>query len=218
MINKFAVDYQAELELCKQFLRQDQRNFHCWNYRRFVVEAAGIAPEAELLFSQEKIQENFSNYSAFHHRTLFLQRSGLTARESLDTEFSFVENAIFTEPADQSAWWYHQFLLSWATAEVRALQSEEVRIDAVEWLAGVLQEQFALVEGLWAEEAECTWVMTCLLNIIDTLVDPLLAAALPTDQAQALLAKRVQILQALIETDPIHKQRYQYLLLKHPLE
>jgi len=42
----------------------------------------------------------------------------------LEPELAIVENAVFTEPDDQSAWWYHQFLLTWISTEVIALSSK----------------------------------------------------------------------------------------------
>lgn len=122
-----------------------------------------------------------------------------------------MENAIFTEPDDQSAWVYHQFLLCWAAEEVQTAGSEE----AVQWLAAVLQQQLELVRGLWEIEENCTWVMNCLLNTIDTLTKPLLASSLQPHEAQALLTERTIILEKLILVDPNHKQRYSYLLLQH---
>ena len=38
IIQNFKVDYNMELNLCRDFLKEDQRNFHCWCYRRYVVE------------------------------------------------------------------------------------------------------------------------------------------------------------------------------------
>jgi geranylgeranyl transferase type-2 subunit alpha len=91
------VDFENELALCKGFLRKDQRIFHCWNYRRFVVAAANVSSEAELAYSQEKIQENFSNYSAFHHRSNFIKTNATSLMTVLPAEFSIVKNAVFTE-------------------------------------------------------------------------------------------------------------------------
>lgn len=218
VISKFNVDYQHELALCKEFLRQDQRNFHCWNYRRFVVETCGVAAEDELQYSAEKIQENFSNYSAFHHRSLFLKRSGKSVRDSLANELTIIENAIFTEPDDQSAWWYHQFLLRWALEELQQQQQAhqlESSAELTEWLATLLHQQLELVGGLYELEENCAWVITCLLNIVDTLTSPQLVGALQQEQAMTLLTQRTALLEKLLVVDPNHKQRYQYLLL-HP--
>lgn len=57
------VDFNQELDLCNQLLELDERNFHCWNYRRYVARVADVSQEKELTFSMHKIEHNFSNYS-----------------------------------------------------------------------------------------------------------------------------------------------------------
>eukprot|EP00939_MAST-03C_sp_MAST-3C-sp1_P004755 g4755.t1 len=64
---------RKELSLCKTFLKHDERNFHCWNYRRFVAKRCDLDVEKDLEFTQEKILENFSNYSALHQRMSVLK-------------------------------------------------------------------------------------------------------------------------------------------------
>ena len=222
---------KSELELCAQFLQLDERNFHCWNYRRFVVALLGscggrggstttstsyshssdmvdesdgdlfngswspwlnqsttvsmgaqssssgrkatgnvphlsgghqrgdggddeefnniaksifaLSPEeltsiliSEWNFTTSKIHDNFSNGSAFHYRSKLLplileSRLMASSTTSLDDEGyrnkrydailtlareeweSILLNAIFTEPDDQTPWWYHRFIVSW---------------------------------------------------------------------------------------------------------
>ena len=93
------VSLKNELLLCTQFLSKDARNFHCWDYRRFIVRRAmqamqqmgrqqkqsqksqksqqkqqklKISLKSELKYSANLISENFSNYSAWHYRSTII--------------------------------------------------------------------------------------------------------------------------------------------------
>ena len=65
-----SVDFSLprELRLCTVALNVDSRNFHCWNYRRWVAAQLGGNVEEERKFTSDLIAKNFSNYSAWHHR------------------------------------------------------------------------------------------------------------------------------------------------------
>ncbi|XP_067389174.1 geranylgeranyl transferase type-2 subunit alpha isoform X2 [Emydura macquarii macquarii] len=117
-------DWAWELELCARFLESDERNFHCWDYRRFVAGRAQEPPEAELRFTDGLIARNFSNYSSWHHRSRLLPRlhpdprhPARPAEAALLRELELVQNAFFTDPNDQSAWFYHRWLLGRADLE-----------------------------------------------------------------------------------------------------
>ncbi|CDP11513.1 unnamed protein product [Coffea canephora] len=107
-----------ELFLLKKFQKLDARNFHAWNYRRFVTALKNIPDEEELQYTTDMIYENFSNYSAWHNRSVLLSRllkeevEGYYPKEKVLTEeLEFVRNALFTDPDDQSGWFYHLWLL-----------------------------------------------------------------------------------------------------------
>lgn len=111
-------DWRHELQLCTQCLQQDGRNFHCWDHRRVVVREGRLPVEEELDFTQRLINTNFSNYSAWHYRSTVLPlvhpHPSLARQPSplaLTHECELVQNAVFTDPNDQSAWFYHRWLL-----------------------------------------------------------------------------------------------------------
>ncbi|RMX40363.1 hypothetical protein pdam_00017495 [Pocillopora damicornis] len=122
-------NWKEELQLCNKFLSYDERNFHCWDYRRYTVQKANVSPHDEFNFSTEKIKENFSNYSSWHYRSKLLplihpDQSGDRERVeegALMKEFDLAQNAYFTDPYDQSAWFYHRWLLGRARPQMDIL-------------------------------------------------------------------------------------------------
>lgn len=207
ILERFQCDLNQELDLCRALLKIDQRNFHCWNYRRQVITIINsqTSASAEFQFSLEKIEENISNYSAFHHRSVYIKQLGRTPMELLDVELSLVENAIFTEPDDQSAWWYHQFLIKWAA-------SESILNKSNEWFLAILKRQLEVIDTLLEVEPSSKWAMVEVVNLIDTITTSITKETLPDGFLSVLNSKRVYFLEQLIIIDPMHKCRYEYLL------
>ncbi|KAG0411648.1 hypothetical protein HPB47_011252 [Ixodes persulcatus] len=116
------MDWDRELRLCNLLLEQDERNFNGWDYRRLVCQHAKVTLEKELSFTMDKIAANFSNYSAWHYRSSLLpkvhagSREGTVKEDVLLEEYSLVQNATFTDPGDQSGWFYHRWLTGRGTA------------------------------------------------------------------------------------------------------
>ena len=108
-----------ELDLCNMFLEIDCRNFHCWDYRRFIVGHLTKQNQNEVLqkefeYSYLKITQNFSNYSAWHYRSKLLPV--VSTDESIVTnllkELELCRSAYYTEPKDQSVWMYVLWIFS----------------------------------------------------------------------------------------------------------
>ena len=120
-----------ELQLLERLFQADERNFHAWSHRRFVCGLMGRGADAELRATEERIQRNFSNFSAWHERARLMTEAsadpgaagGLFADGALDAELETTTQAIFTEPDDQSAWVY----LHWVVAAVLGRAGEARR-------------------------------------------------------------------------------------------
>ncbi|KAL5226129.1 hypothetical protein ABZP36_012768, partial [Zizania latifolia] len=120
LIQKLApVDFKLEFGLLDRLLKVDARNFHGWNYRRFLAKFMGVPEEEELKYTMDKISDNFSNYSAWHNLSILLsilliqQSKGFESKQKIfSEEFELVTQALFTDPTDQSGWFYHLWLLA----------------------------------------------------------------------------------------------------------
>lgn len=242
MFDRFEIDPQSELGLCSLLLKEDQRNFHCWNYRRHIVSSGKCSHSDEFKFSTEKIVENFSNYSAFHHRSIYIMAMlDQNCKECLAQEFSIVENAIFTEPDDQSAWWYYQFLISQATRRLfkQAALSQpftKAHSDDIKCYLKIIRSHIELMNSLLDLENKSKWAMVCLASLYQYLIEAAAGLSevytvaaisssesgsdydgldyqLPSSEEVAeAKATRTGLLKELATIDSAHSRRYVYLL------
>ncbi|KAL5280311.1 hypothetical protein ACFFRR_004346 [Megaselia abdita] len=124
--NSPSPNWQREVQLCTRYLKMDERNFHCWDYRRYVVNKAEIKPDKEFEFCTEKIKHNFSNYSSWHYRSKLLPilqphptvKSRPISEDALKEELELVLTAAFTDPNDSSAWFYQRWLLGYSQPDL----------------------------------------------------------------------------------------------------
>ena len=128
-----------ELELCDYMLRADERNFHCWNYRTWLIRAFPDlkGPPEELEFTSTMIMKEFSNFSAWHYRTKVIDQihETIPPEDFIAEEFDLLKNAYFTCPYDQSVWNYHRWLLA---------KVSPIRIASIKFLAQSVQVGFTM--------------------------------------------------------------------------
>jgi geranylgeranyl transferase type-2 subunit alpha len=201
---RYEVNIIDEVNLCNKFLDFDQRNFHCWNYRRYLIDVAKISAVDEFTYSASKISQNFSNYSAFHHRSVFLKvilaNDSTGGSDIFPEELRVIENAVFTEPDDQSAWWYYFHIIELITT---------ANGDDLCWRDSILSEQLCTMRELLEAEPHAKWVLVAILNLLNALIRLRIFIS-GTD----LLILQEEILSRLCEADPMRQHCYQHLYLQ----
>ncbi|KAI3884686.1 hypothetical protein MKX03_016134, partial [Papaver bracteatum] len=118
ILNKGLSSFDHEFNLPNKFQEVDSRNFHAWNYRRFVAALKNVPEADELKYTTEMIDRNISNYSAWRNRSailshLMMQKAqGFDLKEKvLGKQYKLVHEAIFSDPDDQSGCFYYFWLL-----------------------------------------------------------------------------------------------------------
>ncbi|WFD39412.1 protein geranylgeranyltransferase type II [Malassezia japonica] len=82
-------------------------------------EAHLALAKSELKYALNKIESNFSNFSAWHYRSKLLPRvwdaeefSEAQRASERAQEFELLQQAMYTDPSDQSIWIYHRWLVA----------------------------------------------------------------------------------------------------------
>jgi len=190
-----------ELVLCDKFLAFDERNFHCWNYRQFIRTLQKKQEPDEVNFqkvdeefSRKLINENFSNYSAWHLRTQL--RPDLIP---LNSELEYLKQGLYTEPNDQSIWLYYNWLLfrrgeplprndeTCAENQLRNSISSNVSDD-------ILRKELSVLQELLDIEPESKYCLLTMTNILKALNSP--------------VEDRINIWKQLVDLDPIRAGYY----------
>lgn len=141
-----------EEHLSRQMLMKDPRNFHIWAHRmrvRSILCAqsplrVGELERSEFVFVENKINDDFANYSAWHRRSVLLPRirfgPDANVVQQIREELDYVRQAFYTEPDVQSMWFYHRWLLAGAPAKgAQVTLDEDVLSDELNAFDELLQ-------------------------------------------------------------------------------
>ncbi|KAJ2162539.1 Rab geranylgeranyltransferase [Coemansia sp. RSA 552] len=193
--------WERELALVAKLLAVDARNYHGWDYRRFVVsklkecvEDGDAVDRSEFDFTTEQINRDCANHSAWHNRSKLLPailgRADAQAQQKiLEEEDALILNAIYTDPDDQNAWLYYEWLLD-------IQPSDEGR-------CRLLRSKVAAIRELLDLEDDCKWP---LIELVGALVE--LERLQPGAVSAGEKRECLETLSRLGAIDPYHKGRY----------
>ncbi|GAA5921947.1 hypothetical protein JCM3775_003430 [Rhodotorula graminis] len=220
-------DWAFEFKMVEMYLEKDPRNFHSWDYRRYLVSSIqSIASpsssssslprprtkplpqpttSSELAFTTRKISANFSNFSAWHYRTKLLQKLwdergwAADAQERLDK----VDEEF--ELVKQAIWSDPNDQSAWLYHR---------------WLVGdgtvsIVRREIEGIEELLEEEPDSRWCLDSLVHykrLLSRLLEPQGDSTRP-ERDQLNLAC-VDMLARLKEVDPMRRARYEDLSLR----
>lgn len=177
--------WQGELGLVSKMLSMDSRNFHGWSYRRTVIRALETCDshtkhqsqdtqdsmtEHEFAYTTKMIKTNLSNFSAWHNRLQLIPKllrerhaDGQARRKLLDDEFDFILQALYTDPYDQSLWFYHNWIMS--TLSPDASPSSAIVLDlANEERIQYLELQMDTIKDILDGSDDCKYIYQALLT------------------------------------------------------
>jgi geranylgeranyl transferase type-2 subunit alpha len=182
--------------------------------------------QSEFDFTTTKIKDNFSNFSAFHYRSQLLDflisgtssssttTTTMSMEDRLRDEFQLIEDAICTEPDDQTSWWYHAILLD---KIVGKKENDDCNCNDDDdnnnnnaiciALRPRLEEQADLFREL-LEDSPGKWVILGLFRVLQILA----ATCNSHEDRETSIKEQESLLRQLMEIDPDRSQVFADLL------
>ncbi|KAH3663536.1 hypothetical protein OGAPHI_004937 [Ogataea philodendri] len=208
-------NWDNEMVLIDKFLEADSRNYHVWQYRRYVIDRMKLAQSPkqqaqtdlqEFEYTTKQISKDISNYSALHNRSrlikLLFERSPECAtlfytknkHGFLVEEWKLAQNAFYTDPDDSSVWIYIKWLLGdYFLNDLTKDQAREVVENAI--------QDISKLNALEAEESshDNQWCLKTLVFLEQQL----------SRVTGVRSEKKNQLLEKLVQQDTIRAKRYQ---------
>lgn len=127
--------------------------------------------EEEFAYTTKMIKTNLSNFSAWHNRSQLIPKlldersaDGATRRKMLDDEFELITQALYTDPYDQSLWFYHQHLLTTLSLKVPSKFAYVLDLTNEDRMHYLDQEIDSVKDMLDATD-DCKWIYQALLTL-----------------------------------------------------
>ena len=197
-------------------LSRDSRNFHGWGYRRDVINnleqlSGKSMAEQEFAYATKMVQTNLSNFSAWHARSQLIPRilsersaSSADRKKLFDEEFELITRALYTDPYDQSLWFYHQYLLS--TLDASNSNSPSIldpctNAERLEYL----EQELGNVRDMLDGAEDCKYIYQALLEYAPRYL------AIAEGNKNATTKEMKMWLEELTKIDPLRKGRWKDL-------
>lgn len=217
--------WQGELGLVSKMLSYDSRNFHGWSYRRETVRALerlaqqvsgdeqpiASMTEQEFAYTTKMIRANLSNFSAWHNRLQLIPKllrernaDGDARRKLLDDEFDLITQALYTDPYDQSIWFYHNYLMSTLASTVP--ESSAIVLDmASNEKREYIETQLNIIKDVLEGADDCKYIYQALLTYAAQYLD------VDAENKTATTTEMTSWLHQLEKLDPLRIGRWQDL-------
>lgn len=206
--------WKGELGLVGKMLALDSRNFHGWGYRRIAVRTLEGLPggrslvEEEFAYTTKMVNSNLSNFSAWHNRGQLLPRL-LAEREAdtqarrtfFDSEIELITRALYTDPYDQSLWFYHQYLMS-ALDPTNPNAPEILRPCGNAERVHYLDQEIENIREMLDGAEDCKYIYQALLDYSRRYLD------LEAGNKKVTTVAMKEWLEELKKIDPLRKERW----------
>lgn len=157
---------ERELEFTQRKIEQNFSNYSAWHYRTALLPIVyAPQPSAEAALDAGSVEERETVGVESSGRAPMSSVSAAVPAEVLDEEFDLVKQAFYTEPEDQSGWFYHRWLLGCSLARYEAAQGGEDEPAAHAALLNTLSTQIAMCEELLEIEPDARWPLLTLTRL-----------------------------------------------------